>query len=416
MSAAREIIESKLSRTEFTLLVSMIMAVSALAVDLMLPAFGEMRGEFGLEADSNAIAPVITFFLIGIALGQPIWGPLSDSIGRKRVLYAGFAIYMVAAIAAIFSPSLTVLFATRFVAGLGAAAPRVVSVGTIRDGYAGDSMAKVMSYIMAVFLLVPIIAPSIGAGLLIVGSWKTIFIAIAGFAVVVGAWATRLPETLTRDRRLPLSFSKLARAAGSVMGSRFVMGLTLAQTALFGFFASYLASSQIIIDDVFDLGSWFPFIFGISAAVLGVGMLVNTRLLGVASLRTILRGVFTTYLIAALAILALSLATGGNPPIVALAVLFVPILFAHALLIPNLNSAALIPMGALAGTAAAVIGTISTLGGALFGAAIDAAYDGTITPLSIGLAAGATLAFAMFVWSDRVWDASIATRPPVPAA
>lgn len=236
------------------------------------------------------------------------------------------------------------------------------------------------------------------------------------FAIAVWAWATRLPETLPPDRRLPLSFSKLAGAAGYVVRSRFVMGLTLAQTALFGFFASYLASSQIIIDDVFGLDSWFPVIFGLSAAVLGIGMLVNTRLLGVASLRTILRGVFTTYLIAALVILALSIATGGTPPLVAFAVPFVPILFAHALLIPNLNSAALIPMGALAGTAAAVIGTISTLGGALAGAAIDGAYNGTVMPLSIGLAAGAILAFGLFVWSDRVWETSVTTRPPVPTA
>jgi len=237
VTAARTTLESKLSRTEFTLLVSMIMAVSALAVDMMLPAFGEMRTEFGLAANSNALAPVITFFLIGIALGQPIWGPLSDSVGRKPVLYAGLIIYIVAAIAAIFSPSLIALFIARFVGGLGAAAPRVISVGTIRDGYEGESMAKVLSYIMAVFLLVPIVAPSIGAGLLTIGSWKTIFLAIAVFAVAVGAWATRLPETLSPDRRLPLSFSKLAGAAGIVLRSRFVMGLTLAQTALFGFFA-----------------------------------------------------------------------------------------------------------------------------------------------------------------------------------
>lgn len=416
MTAARTTLESKLSRTEFTLLVSMIMAVSALAVDMMLPAFGEMRTEFGLAADSNALAPVITFFLIGIALGQPIWGPLSDSVGRKPVLYAGLIIYIVAAIAAIFSPSLIALFIARFVGGLGAAAPRVISVGTIRDGYEGESMAKVLSYIMAVFLLVPIVAPSIGAGLLTIGSWKTIFLAIAVFAVAVGAWATRLPETLSPDRRLPLSFSKLAGAAGIVLRSRFVMGLTLAQTALFGFFASYLASSQIIIDDVFGLDSWFPIIFGLSAAVLGVGMLVNTRLLGIAPLRTILRGVFATYLVAALAILILTIATSGTPPIAVFAVPFIPILFAHALLIPNLNSAALIPMGALAGTAAAVIGTISTLGGALVGALIDVSYNGTVLPLSIGLAVGASIAFALFMWSDRVWETAVTHTPEVQTA
>ena len=373
---------------------------------MMLPAFGEMRPVFGLDADSNALAPVVTFYLIGIALGQPVWGPLSDAIGRKRVLYAGLTVYVIAAVAAAFAPNLILLFVARFVAGLGAASPRVMSLGTVRDAFEGERMAKVLSYIMAVFLLVPIIAPTIGAGLLAVGDWRTIFFAIALFGVAVGVWATRLPETLPPEERLPLGFTKLARATGLVARSRFVMGLTLAQTALFGFFASYLASSQLIVDDVFGLDPWFPVIFGASAAVLGVGMLANTRLLDRFSLRSILRGVFTTYVVFALAILVVSLATDGSPSFWAFQGLLVPILFAHALLIPNLNSAALIPMGALAGTAAAVIGTVSTFGGAMIGATLDAAYDGTVLPLSVGLMVSAAVGTALYWWSDRVWDES----------
>ena len=184
------------------------------------------------------------------------------------------------------------------------------------------------------------------------------------------------------------------------------MGLTLAQTALFGFFASYLASSQLIVDDVFGLDPWFPVIFGASAAVLGVGMLANTRLLDRFSLRSILRGVFTTYVIFAVSILVVTLAAGGSPSFWVFQGLLVPILFAHALLIPNLNSAALIPMGALAGTAAAVIGTVSTFGGAVIGATLDAAYDGSILPLSVGLVLSATVGTALYWWSDRVWDES----------
>ena len=404
MNAARTLISERLSRVEFTLLVSMIMATTAIGVDMMLPAFGEMRPVFGLEADSNALAPVVTFYLIGIALGQPLWGPLSDAIGRKRVLYAGLAVYVVAAVAAAFSPNLIALFVARFVAGIGAASPRVMSLGTVRDAFEGERMAKVLSYIMAVFLVVPIVAPTLGAGLLIIGDWRTIFFAIALFGIAIALWTTRLPETLPAENRLPLSFTKLANAAGLVARSRFVMGLTLAQTALFGFFASYLASSQLIVDDVFGLDPWFPVIFGASAAVLGVGMLVNTRLLDRFSLRGILRGVFVTYVVTASAVLVLALATGGQPSFWAFQLLLTPILFAHALLIPNLNSAALIPMGALAGTAAAVIGTVSTFGGALIGATLDAAYDGTLLPLSVGLMASAAVGAAMYWWSDRVWD------------
>jgi DHA1 family bicyclomycin/chloramphenicol resistance-like MFS transporter len=307
------------------------------------------------------------------------------------------------------------LFVARFIGGVGAAGPRVVALGTVRDAFEGSAMAKVLSYIMAVFILVPIIAPAIGAGLLVISSWQAIFFAIALFGFAVGLWSARLPETLSPDRRIPLSFSKLWAAAGVVVSNRFVMGLTLAQTALFGFFASYLASSQLIFDDVFGLDSWFPLIFGLTAAVLGIGMLTNTRLLGVFSLRTILRGVFTTYVIASVALLGVSTATGGLPPVWLFLGLLAPMLFAHALLIPNLNSAALIPMGALAGTATAVVGTVSTFGGAVLGAVLDTTYNGTILPLTIGAALGALAAFVFFTWADRVWDVSVADEAHLPA-
>ncbi|MGI9643107.1 MAG: hypothetical protein ACR2N9_10015 [Acidimicrobiia bacterium] len=144
-------------------------------------------------------------------------------------------------------------------------------------------------------------------------------------------------------------------------------------------------------------------------------MLLNTRLLGLFSLRAILRGVFGTYVVAALAILALAIGTDGTPHIGAFALIFVPILFAHALIMPNLNSAALIPMGALAGTAAAIIGTISTFGGALIGALIDVSCN-AILPLSTGLATGATAAFALFMWSDGVWGEAVGRTEEVPTA
>lgn len=389
-------------------MISMIMAVGALAIDMMLPAFGDMRSHFGLAPDSNALAPIITFFLIGLALGQPVWGPLSDALGRRRVLYAGLAVYIASSIGTAFVSSLEALFLLRLIAGFGAAGPRVVAQSIVRDVYEGQAMAKVMSYIMAVFIIVPVLAPSLGSLVLAFGTWQMIFWVIAVFGTGVMLWSLRLPETLPTERRLPLNARRLKDATLVVFRNKFTMRLTFAQTAVFGFFASYLASSQLIIDDIFGLDAWFPIIFGGSAAVIGAGMLLNARLLDTLPLRTLLRRAFVGYFVSTLVFAAIAWATGGTPPFWLFLAGFAPILLFHALIIPNLNAAAMIPMGASAGTAAAVIGTISMLGGAVVGAIIDFAYNGTIIPFATAGALGCALALVFYSRADRVWvDSSL---------
>jgi DHA1 family bicyclomycin/chloramphenicol resistance-like MFS transporter len=407
LSTARDTIESRLSPVEFTALVSMIMAVTALAIDMMLPAFGVMKPDFGLDESSNALAPIVTFFLVGLGAGQLLWGPLSDALGRKRILYAGLAVYVVAAIGAALAPSLPVLFAVRLLGGIGAAGPRVVALGLVRDVYEGEAMAKAMSYIMAVFIAVPIVAPTLGSVVLALGSWQLIFLGMALFGIAVAAWSLRLPETLPPERRLPLQLGRLIAAAVFVVRNRLTMGLTLSRTAVFGFFASYLASSQVIIDQVFDLDAWFPIIFGGSAAVIGAGMLVNTRLLAIIPLRRLLRLIAFGYVAATSIFAIIAWTTGGTPSFAWFLVGLLPILLCHALLIPNFHAAAMIPMGDVAGTASAVTGTIGTLGGALLGALIDASFDGTIIPLATAGLIGSTVALLIYIQADRAWDSSV---------
>jgi DHA1 family bicyclomycin/chloramphenicol resistance-like MFS transporter len=275
-------------------------------------------------------------------------------------------------------------------------------------------MAKAMSYVMAVFIVVPVIAPTIGALILSFAGWQLIFWFFAAFGVGVGLWARRLPETLPPNKRIPLRLGNLIEAAQTVFRSRFTMGLTLAQTALFAFFTSYLASSQLIIGDIFGLDALFPIIFGASAAVLGVGMLINARLLNIFELRSILKWAFAAYGLAVIVLATIAWATGGTPPFVLFLVGLLPILLSHALLIPNLNAASMIPMGSVAGTAAAVVGTMTILGGASIGALIDVSYNGTIIPLATAGLIGCAVAIACFVWSERVWDE--ATHPITEAA
>jgi DHA1 family bicyclomycin/chloramphenicol resistance-like MFS transporter len=393
-----------MGKREFIVLISMLMALTALAIDMMLPAFAQMRSDFGLEADSSTVALVVTVFLIGFGTGQPVWGPLSDALGRKRILWVGLFIYVLGAIGAALAPSLAALLLLRFVSGFGAAAIRVVTQGAIRDRYQGQQMAKVLSYIMAVFLLVPMVAPSLGAGLLAIGDWRWIFGFYVVVAVLVAAWSTRLPETLPPERRIDLNVHQLIAAAKVVLTSRFTMGFTIAQMMVFGFFASYLASTELMVEDIFGLGSWFPVIFGGAALMLGGAILFNPRLLDRFGLRRMVGFALTGYLITTAAFVAIAIATGGRPPFWLYLVGILPILLAHSFVMPNLNAAAMMPMGRVAGTASAIIGSISILGGAAIGAAIDVAYDGSITPFAMAGAVLAGAGFLVYRWADAVWD------------
>jgi DHA1 family bicyclomycin/chloramphenicol resistance-like MFS transporter len=393
-----------MGKREFIVLISLLMALTALAIDMMLPAFSEMRADFGLAADSSRIAQVVTLFLIGFGVGQLVWGPLSDALGRKRMLWLGIGIYTAAAIGAAFAPSLATLLVLRFVGGVGAASIRVVTQGTIRDRYRGDQMAQVLSYVMAIFLLVPMVAPAFGAAVVAVADWRWVFGIFAVAAVLCGLWALRLPETLPPERRLPLDAGGMVAAVRTVLSSRYAMGFTLAGMAAFGFFASYLASSELIIDDVFGLAPWFPVFFGLTSLLLGAAVLVNPRLIDRFGLRRVARYAMVSYLAATAVFALVAIASGGRPPFWLFVVALVPVLTMHAFVWPNLNSAAMMPMGRMAGTAAAVIGAVATLGGAVIGAAIDLMYGGTITPFAIAGLVTAVLAFLAYRWSDAVWE------------
>jgi len=379
----------------------MTMAVVALSIDMILPALGDIRTSFGLASDSNEVAAIITFVFLGLGIGQIFWGPLSDSLGRKRVLAIGLVIYIVAAIGSAYAPSLQWLFVARLIGGFGGAGPLVVARSIVRDVYEGADMARAMSFIMAVFLLVPVVAPTLGTLVLLVGEWQWVFLFMAAFGIGVLAWSVRLPETLPTEARIPLRFGRMLIAFRFVVTNQMAMGYTLALTAVFGFFASYLASSQLILDDIFGLEAWFPVFFGATAVMMAIVMLSNTRIVRRYELRPLLRLAFTGYLLASLAMATAMLITDGHPPFALFVVTLLPMIMFQAFLVPNLNAIAMIPMGAVAGSAAAVIGTISTLGGAIIGASIDRLYDGSLVPFGIAAAVIGVVAYVLMLWADR---------------
>lgn len=378
---------------EVIALLAMVMAIVALAVDIILPAFADIRADFGLAPDSTAAAGLITTFLLGLAVSQVFYGVLADRFGRKPILYTGIALYIAGALASAFAPDMGWLLAARFVWGAGAAAPRILTLSVLRDIYSGERMARAMSFVMAIFILVPVVAPSLGAVLTNWITWRGAVGFTVVVAVLVGIWTLRLPETLRPENRLELTRSDVLRAAKVVLTNRITVGYMLAFTALFGSFASYLASSELIFSDVFGLADEFPVIFGALSVVMGVAVFVNGSMVERVGLRRLINLVMIGYLVAAVALNILSFATDGKPPFWLFAVSLAVVFSMHALLIPNMNSAAMIPMASVAGTASAIIGTVATAGGALLGAVIDRAYDGTVAPLSLGF-----LALGIVAW------------------
>ena len=374
----------QLGARELISLLAFSMALTALGIDLLLPAFGAVRAEFGLAADDNATAGLVTAYFLGLAGGQLVYGVLADALGRRRTLYLGYAIYFAGAVASFLAPSLATLYAARVLWGVGAAGSRVVTLAVVRDTWVGDRMSRAMSFIMAVFITVPILAPALGQVIVDVAPWRWVFGACAVGVVLVGAWALRLPETLPEEHRLPLRTDRLVAATKAVLHEPRTMWPALAMTSLYGVFTSYLASSELIISDVFGRGEQFPVIFGGLAATLGAGMLLNARIVDALGTKRVTRWSMRSYVVVSFVFAAVVVAGDGVPGFWPFAVVLAVLLGSHALLVPNINSLAMEHVGHVAGTASSVIGALQIAGGALLGSLIDRMLDGTVTPLALG--------------------------------
>ena len=392
---------SPLGRVEFTSLLAMSMALAALGIDLMLPAFGAIRRDLQLPPNSTAVAGLITTYFIGLALGQLFYGPIADRYGRRPTLYVGYGIYAIGALAAALSPTLPLLLISRLIWGIGAAGPRVVTLAVIRDSFDGERMSRAMSFVMAVFILVPVVAPALGALVVSFASWRWLFaacmLAVSGMAL----WAVRLPETLHPEHRQELRFGRVMTAARLVVSNRQTVTYTLAMTALYGAFSSYLASSEIIIGETFNRPGAFPVIFGGLALVMGGAMLANAKVVGRVGTRRLAHLVLFGYVGVAAVLAVIAVVTDGRPPLAVFLVGMAAMVSSHALLIPNFNTMAMAPMASIAGTASSFIGSVQIAGGALLGAVLDRAFDGTMRPMAFGFLGYGLVSLTLVIWGER---------------
>lgn len=385
-------------------MLAMTMAMTALAIDIMLPAFPEIREAVGLASDSPDVSGLVTVFFLGMAIAQIPAGLLADRFGRKPVLRIGLLLYVAGAIGTLLAPTLGWMLVARFLWGLGAGGPRVVAMAIVRDRYSGDQMAKMMSAVMAMFILVPVIAPSIGSLLLLLGPWQLVFGFCAVAATALNVWTARLPETLHPEHRRPLRLGPVVEGARVVLRTRETVLLGLALTAVMASFMSYLASAELIIDETLDLAGAFPLIFGALAVGMGIATFTNGRFVERVGMWTMLRWVLTTYVGVTAIVLVVALTTGGTPSPVVFLPLLALSLANHSLLVPNLNSAAMQPVGNVAGMASALLGTVSIAAGSLIGSRIDQAFDGTVRPLSIAFFVSSIVALICFTAARRGRD------------
>jgi len=390
--------ERHASGREFIALVTALMATTALGIDLMLPAFPDMRAEFGFPADSTRVTWVITTYFLGLAIGPWLYGPASDRFGRRRLLFAGLALYSVGSFVASISPTWPLVIASRFVWGLGAAGPRSLSLAMIRDRHEGDTMARLMSMIMAVFMLVPIVAPAVGAGLIALFPWRAVFWFPSVMGLLLMLWARRAPETLDPARQRPFTWRSVGMAGKEVVTHRTTMSLTIAMTLLFAVMTTYLSGSEVILGDVFGYGRWFPLFFGAIAVLLALNSLNNARLVQRLGAVPLVRRLAVVGTATAGLMTVVSFTGAGHPNFwlfTAALCLVIPVAQG---LTPTCNTIAMTPVPHVAGTASALISTVTTAGGALMGGVAADHFDGTVRPFSVFVLVFIACAAGLILW------------------
>ena len=384
---------------EFVLFMALVAAMSALAIDILLPAFAQMRPAFGLDDDSTRLSLTITLFLMGTGVGNLFYGPIADAVGRKPTLAASMLLYAAAALTSALAPSLGVLYASRFVWGFAAGGSRTLTQAIVRDRFAGTAMARMMTLIQTAFFIAPILAPVLGKALVEIGSWRWVMAFGVVNALAVLAWSPRLAETLDPAHRRPLRVRPVLASFRLVARNRTSLGYTLMVTFGFGAFLSFLGSTELIFGDVYGRPGWFvPYFsaFGVMAAAVALGC---NRILHRVEASQLALGAGAVFATASAALFAATLAGDGLPPFAVWLTLFSLANACYVGVFPSGMSLALEPMGNMAGTAAAVLGFCGSVGGSLLASFTDRAIEGSVMPIGVAYLAYSIMALACQLWA-----------------
>ena len=396
-------VQKSMSRVEFISLIAVMFATIAFSIDSILPALPTIGAELSPD-DINRAQLVLTAFVFGMGLGTFFTGPLSDTFGRKPVIYVGSALYIAAALVAWVAESLEVLLIARVFQGIGAAAPRIVGIAIVRDLYSGRQMARIMSIAMMIFTIFPAVAPLMATGIIAIVGWRGIFLAFVLFSIISVIWIWgRLPEPLAIENRRPFRAPMLWGAVREMFANPTVRLTIIVQTLCLAVLFSLLTMVQQIYDVIFDQGENFPFWFGAVALVSGSASILNAALVVRVGMRRMVTWSLGVMIILSVGMLWLSLI---ELPLIVYFGFFVAwqscVFFMAGTTLGNLNAIAMEPMGHIAGMAASVIGSISTVAAAIIVAPIGLMFDGSLLPLTTGSCIMLVIAFALMLKMGRI--------------
>ncbi|NQY30364.1 MAG: multidrug effflux MFS transporter [Flavobacteriaceae bacterium] len=373
------------SQLEFIAIMASLMAMVALSIDALLPALDQIGITVGFKKVTDGQL-LVTMIFLGLGIGQLFFGPLSDTYGRKKMVYAGFILFVFASFICVFSESLTIMIAGRILQGIALSAPRTISISIIRDSYEGDYMAKIMSFVTVIFIIVPTLAPALGKFILDYYSWQAIFYVQLFFAVIIGFWfAIRQPETLPKANRIPFTLKVFITGTKEVFSFKQTVACTAISALITGSFMVYLSASQQVFQLQYGLVDEFPYIFASLALTVGAATFLNGKIVMKYGMEPILKWALIGFAVVSVLYVIIFYNT-VNPSIEILLLFFGMQFFFIGFIFGNLRALMMQPIGHIAGIGAAITGFIATLFSVPLGTFIGSFVNTTALPMFIGFA------------------------------
>lgn len=395
------VVSPRQSTGEFVALMAFLMSLVALAIDAILPAFHAIGTSFEI-ADQNELQLVVGVLFLGLGIGQLFYGPVSDSIGRKSATYIGLTLFIIGSLVSALATSYELLLVGRFIQGFGVAAPRTLTIAFVRDRYSGREMARIMSFVISVFILVPALAPTIGAGLLMFFSWESIFYCFVVMSVVVGVWiAIRQPETLHKEYRIKLEIMPILYGVKDVLTNRQSAGFMVVGGLAFACLVSYLNVSKLLYLDIYGIDEMFPLYFAILALAVGASSVVNGRFVVTYGMHAMMSLALKLLILTSSSFLIYILLHDGHAPFPLFMIAMTLVFFFMGILFGNSNALAMEPMGHIAGIASSIIGAGTTFVSMGLGTLIGQFYNQTLVPMIAGFVILSVTSFVLMLWIGR---------------